>query len=106
VYGAEYRPIDVPSELAARGLFEPRGQAMTVPVSFTQTVDGYIESFHARAGLPRAKMTPEAADAFDAAVRRLVEAHVTDRVELTITAQVTWGEPLAPRPADASDMMQ
>jgi SAM-dependent methyltransferase len=94
VYGDRYRPLDVADEIARRGLFEKRGEAHTTPVPFRQSVADYVESFHARAGFPRERMAPGAAEAFDDAVRVLVRAYFDEAVDLNVVAHVVWGRPL------------
>jgi SAM-dependent methyltransferase len=91
-----YVPFDMIAELAARGLFTQRGETRTATVPFEQSVDDYIESFHARSSLARARIGTERAAAFDAEVRALVAAHVTDNtVRQDVSGWVAWGEPHA-----------
>lgn len=97
----EYRPYHLIDELTTRRLFRLTGRRETRPVSFTQSVASYVESWHARNGFSRDRMAREEAAAFDAAVGNMVLPH-TDAglVELTTTATVTWGvpEPAAEEP--------
>jgi SAM-dependent methyltransferase len=91
-----YVPYDLIAELAARGLFNKSGEARTAAVLFEQSVDDYIESFHARSSLARARIGPERAAAFDAEVRTLVASYDADNtVRQDVTGWVTWGEPHA-----------
>ncbi len=84
-------------ELEQRGLFRPLGRSETAPVSCTQTVADYVESFHSRNGLSRDRMGPAVAEAFDRDLTALVEPHAPDGlVRLRITGSVVWGRP-APR---------
>jgi hypothetical protein len=93
----DYRPeFDLPSELAARGLFEQEGRLRTSPESFQQPLADYVESFHARASLTRARLGEAAASRFDAEVRRLVQRTQGDTVELQLVADVAWGRPVVP----------
>jgi SAM-dependent methyltransferase len=71
----DYAAYDLVDELCARGLFELLGRRVTEPVRFAQPLDDYIESFHTRNGLLRARMSEDSAREFDAAVRRLVLEH-------------------------------
>lgn len=90
----EYEPYDLIEELEARGLFRTRGRKTTTPVAFAQPLDTYVESFHARNGFSRQRMTRQDAEAFDAEVRRLVSPHCADgRVELWVACEVVWGTP-------------
>ncbi len=95
----DYQPYNLLDELTKRGLFEPVGKQQTTPVPFTQPVDDYIESFHARNGLSRDRMTPDQAAAFDQEMRALVEPFATnDLVTLQIVNTITWGKPqITPR---------
>ena len=91
-----YVPFDMTAELVARSLFTRRGEARTAPVPFEQSVDDYIESFHARSSLARARIDPDRAAAFDAEVRALVASYVTDgTVRQDVSGWVAWGEPHA-----------
>jgi SAM-dependent methyltransferase len=93
---SKFEPVDIAVELERRGLFREAGRERTHPVSFEQTIDAYIESFHGRASLARERMTSEAAQAFDAEVRRLVSVYTKHIVELQLVAEITWGTPLRP----------
>lgn len=93
----DYRPytmLTVTQELAQRGLFEPCGMKTTAPVSFRQSVDKYVESFHARNGLSRDRMDARTAHDFDAKLRELVGQYCPNGiVELQIRGRVVWGKP-------------
>lgn len=90
----EYRPYDLIEELEQRHLFQRRGQHATAPITFTQPVASYIESFHARNGFSRNRMDRAAAKAFDQAVERLVLPYADNgTVTLHIVGEVTWGVP-------------
>lgn len=91
-----YHPYNLISELETRGLFQTSDRQTTVPVSFVQPLDEYIESFHGRASFVRERMGNAAAAAFDAAVRALVSRYCADRVTLQVVTEVVWGEPLQP----------
>ena len=89
-----YNMLTVTQELTARGLFQPVGIRTTAPVSFRQSVDEYVESFHARNGLSRDRMDANAASAFDRRLRELVSRHCPNGVvELQIRGRVIWGKP-------------
>ena len=89
-----YRPYDLVNELVRRSLFRERGRRVTAPIVFTQPLEAYIASFHARNGFSRDRMTPDAAAAFDRTVADLVRSYTAGGdVELQITGQVVWGLP-------------
>jgi SAM-dependent methyltransferase len=88
---------DLVAELRDRGLFEELGSRETPPVSFCQSVDEFVESYHSRNGLSRDRLSPEAAAAFDAELRVVVAPHCPDDVvELQVSGRVTWGLPHHP----------
>ena len=90
----EFRPYNVVDELNQRDLFVMAGSARTETVVFTQSVAEYVESFHARNGFSRDRMTADAAEAFDRDMTALVESYTTDgMVELQIRGSVVWGRP-------------
>ncbi len=90
----DYQPYNLLDELTKRGLFEPVGKRQTQPVPFTQSVNDYVESFHARNGLSRDRMTAEQAAAFDHDMRVLVEPFATNNtVTLQVINTITWGKP-------------
>jgi SAM-dependent methyltransferase len=93
----DFQPYDmltVTQELAERGLFERRGLKTTAAVSFRQSLDDYVESFHARNGLSRDRMAAHAAREFDEILRGLVSPYCPDGVvELQMKARVIWGKP-------------
>ena len=88
----DFRPTDLVAELEARRLFVVQGEAYTKPVSFVQPVGDYVESFHARNGFSRERMTPESAAAFDREAYDVVAAHCPDgQVRLENRGHVVWG---------------
>jgi hypothetical protein len=90
----EWRPdFNLVAELERRGLFHEQGRTETKAVSFCQSVDEYVESFHARASLSWERMVPDDAAAFDAALRQLVLDRVGDTVEHAVHASIAWGKP-------------
>ncbi len=90
----EFERYDLIEELELRGLYSRLGERRTAPVRFIQSIESYVESFHARNGFSRERMLPEDAAAFDAAVTELVSIHCPDGlVELQITGNVVWGVP-------------
>lgn len=92
----EYAPYDIVEELTSRGLFELVGTQRTAPQAHTLTVEDYIATFHTRNGFSPDRMTPEAREAFDAAVRTLVTPFAKDgRLTGVVQADIVWGRPLS-----------
>jgi SAM-dependent methyltransferase len=90
-----FRPYDLISELESRGLFRTLGRCTTAPHPFERDVAGYVESFHARNGLSRDRMTAEAAAAFDRTVTELVAPYApSGRLALAVSGEVVWGLPM------------
>ncbi len=90
----DYQPYSLLHELTARGLFEQVGEQRTTPVPWRHSVADYVESFHARNGLSRERMTPAAAAAFDAEMTALVQPFAEDGVlAMQLESTVTWGKP-------------
>lgn len=90
----DFRRTDLVAELAKRKIFTVRGEVYTDPELFEQPVEDYVESFHARNGFSRERMTPAAAGAFDSAAHTLVSAHCPDgTVRLHVRGHVVWGRP-------------
>jgi SAM-dependent methyltransferase len=89
-----FRPYDLVGELEQRDLFHPTGRQETVAIPFAQPVAAYVESFHARNGLSRDRLSPEAASAFDREMTALIAPHAPDGLaHLEVTGVVTWGRP-------------
>ncbi|MBT2188410.1 class I SAM-dependent methyltransferase [Sphingobium nicotianae] len=87
-----YRPYDTAREIAARGLFIEQGRISTDPDPMTQSIEAYIDSFHARASFSRARMG-EAASEFDAALCAAVAAKGATEVIIQRVTEIVWGEP-------------
>lgn len=91
----EWAPgFDMVAELQRRGLFAEVGRMQTAAEPFRQSLDDYIESFHARASLSWDRMTAEALREFDADMRQLLAPRLGDTVELAVRSGVVWGKPL------------
>jgi trans-aconitate methyltransferase len=94
----EFESYDLVEELSRRDLFEKRGERTTVASRFVQSVEDYVESFHARNGFSRERMTRENAAAFDQAVREAVGPWARDgKVHLEVFTTIVWGKPLSPK---------
>lgn len=92
----DFQPYNLFDELTQRGLFEIEGEQETAPVTFTQSTDDYVESWHARNGLSRQRMGQQAA-VFDQEVRQLLQEHCpSGQIESTFSGHVTWGQPQKP----------
>ncbi len=90
----KFQPYDTIEELERRGLFTKAGEQRTAAMPFTQPIEDYIESFHARNGFSRERMSREAAAAFDTEVRKLLAGFCPDgAVTMQVTARVAWGRP-------------
>ncbi len=93
----DYQPTDLIDELTIRGLFKEQGRQQTAPVTFTQSIEHYLESWHARNGLSRQRMGAQAA-VFDQEIRQLLLEHCpSGQVQTTLTGHVIWGKPLNPK---------
>jgi len=90
----KFEPYDLIGELERRGLFEPVGRHESAPVTYVQSIEEYVASFHSMASLSRAHM--EAADAavFDRKVWELVQPwSMGGTLELQAVGTVVWGRP-------------
>ena len=91
-----YSMMTVVRELEHRHLFRLLGEHETQPIIFRQSIDEYIESFHARNGFSRDRMDAYQASACDAALRAALEPYCREQVvEQHIRARVLWGTPLS-----------
>ncbi len=88
----DYQPYEMIDEWERHGMFEKVGEKTTTPVTFVQSVDDYIESFHSRNGFSRERMSPEQADAFDKEARKiLLGTHSDGMVSMQVVGSVVWG---------------
>ncbi len=93
----DYQPYDLVEELDRRRLFEQHGRHETKPIAYSQTVEEYVESFHARNGLSRDRMSPEAAEAFDAEMKQQIAPYAArGHLQLEAVSTIIWGKPLQP----------
>jgi SAM-dependent methyltransferase len=92
----QFQPYDIVHELEERQLFTRHGEHLSVAVPFAQSISAYIESFHARNGFSRDRMTTAAAQGFDAEVETLLEPFCTEaQVTLLVGSRIVWGRPRA-----------
>jgi SAM-dependent methyltransferase len=89
--------------LHEQGLLDIRERARMDPVPFVQSLDDYVESFHAHESLTRERLGPSRANAFDAEVRALVSPHAGAEVKLTTHVDLTIGRPMSPGDPHALD---
>jgi hypothetical protein len=91
---APYSMLTVVAELEQRRLFRLRGAHTTVPAPFRQSIDEWVETFHARNGFSRDRMAADAASTCDTALRAAIGRFCPDGlVEQSIAARVIWGVP-------------
>lgn len=88
---------DLIALLEERRLFKRRGEKKFAAEPYERTVEQYIDGLHATSGLARDRMGIEQADAFDEVVRTLVAPYaISGGLDLSASAEVTWGRPLSP----------
>lgn len=89
-----YTMLTVIAELEQRQLFQLHRRYETAPITFRQSLDAWVESFHARNGFSRDRMDAGAARACDAELRAAIRPYCPDGIaEQSITAQILWGVP-------------
>ncbi len=93
--GPEISSRRVADDLVRGGLFVAAGVREVGPETFVQSIDDYVESFHGRSVLSRRRLGRANAQAFDDAVRRLLDAAGCQEVTQQITARIIWGRPTA-----------
>ena len=92
----EFQAYDLTEELEKRSLFEKVGEQYTQVVPFVQSVDDFIESYHARNGFSRDWMPVEDAVAFDReAKERLMAKYLDGTITLQVRGHIVWGIPVA-----------
>lgn len=91
-----YEQIDLVQELANRGHIHLIGDKRTTPVSFSQSLTDYVQSFHSRQSLSKEHMGGENVKAFDAELSDILSDFVDDEglLSFQLEARVTWGRPL------------
>jgi hypothetical protein len=92
----DFHKFDLVTELEQLQLFQKVDTKTTRVIKFVQPLKHYIESFHARASFSRERMSKENVAAFDLALLKLVQPFVVHgTIELSVSAEITWGKPLA-----------
>ena len=88
--------IDLIQELVNRGHLKLIGDKRTTPVSFSQSLTDYVQSFHSRESMSKEHMGEENVKAFDTELSHVLSDFVDDQGLLTfqLEARVTWGKPL------------
>ncbi|HET8911961.1 MAG TPA: class I SAM-dependent methyltransferase [Ktedonobacteraceae bacterium] len=90
----DFQAYDMLAELEKHGLFKKVGEKTTQPVSFSQSLDDYIESYHSRNGFSRDRMEPAAAATFDREAKEiLLKAYPNAVVQMQVVATISWGLP-------------
>lgn len=90
----EYRRVDLVQELTSRRLYTLLGREVMPAEPFEQSVDDYVESFHARNGFSRARMSAEDAKEFDAEMRSMAGPHTEEgMLRTSVRATICWGVP-------------
>jgi len=73
------------------------GVSEAQPVAFQQSIESWIEGFHAGNGFSRERMGAARAAAFDGAIRAVMRTYCpTGVVERQIGGRVIYGKPLDP----------
>lgn len=87
-----HSPAHVAQELEARGFFHKKGERVTAPVPFFQSVDDYIEGLHSH--FSQQHLGPQSAAGFDQQMRILLLHHHPDGIlPLHVVGLVIWGRP-------------
>lgn len=91
----DFQPYNLLDGLERRGLFEKRGETKTEPVSFTESIDDFIEACHSRNGFSRERMDKSSALEFDDEVRDLLAPFTEQgQIRFEYLATSTWGKPM------------
>lgn len=89
----KYEPFDMAVDLERSGLFQMEGERKTLPITFVQSVDDYVESFHSWSEFSRIAMG-KSASRFDEDVKALVSNFATGKpVERRVSSLIVWGRP-------------
>lgn len=88
--------IDLIQEFVNRGHLEVVGDKPTTPVSFSQPLTDYVQSFHSRESMSKEHMGAENVRAFDAELSDILSDYVDNDglLSFQLEARITWGRPL------------
>ena len=91
-----HEAIDLIQELVDRGHLHLVGDKRTAPVSFSQPLTDYVQSFHSRESMSKEHMGEENVRAFDAELSHVLSDFADDDGHLSfqLEARITWGRPL------------
>lgn len=91
-----YEQIDLIQELVDRRHLYLIGDKLTTPVSFSQSLRDYVQSFHSRQSMSKEHMGEKNVKAFDSELSHILSDFVDGEGFLTfqLEARVTWGRPL------------
>ena len=91
-----HESIDLIQELVSRGYLYLVGDQWTAPVSFSQSLTDYVQSFHSRESMSKEHMGGKNVRAFDTELSTVLSNYVDDEGRLTfeLEARVTWGKPM------------
>ena len=88
------RYIAQPHDVQEQRLFQVVGKRTTEAVSFVQSVDDVVESYHSRVGFSRERMGSVQAAAFDQEAKEaLLKAYPSGMVPFQLRGHVVWGLP-------------
>ncbi len=92
-----HEQIDLIQELVHRGHLYLIGAKRTTPVSFSQSLTDYVQSFHSRESMSKEHMGEDNVRAFDNELSDILSDFVDDEglLSFQLEARVTWGKPLA-----------
>jgi trans-aconitate methyltransferase len=87
-------PYNMLEALEKHGLFQKVGEKMTEPISFVQSVEDFIESYHSRSGFSRERMGPAPAEAFDQEARSIfLRTYSECVIPFRVAGRIAWGLP-------------
>ena len=91
-----HEQIDLIQELVQRGHLHLIGDKRTTPVSFSQPLTDYVQSFHSRESMSKEHMGEEKVKAFDTELSQILSDFVDNEecLSFQLEARVTWGRPL------------
>ncbi len=91
-----HEQIDLIQELVDRRHLHLIGDKRTTPMSFSQPLTDYVQSFHSRESMSKEHMGAENVRAFDTELSHILSDFADDRglLSFQLEARVTWGKPL------------